>query len=67
MCVWVDGQAAGERIIPPYRFTFTAIPGQKVNLCVVTTSHLGYAQQDLFSAYVPFEPVGLLGPVVLEG
>ena len=25
--VWVDGQKAGERIIPPYRFRFTAIPG----------------------------------------
>jgi len=65
--VWVDGQSAGERIIPPYRFRFTAIPGQKVKLCVVTTSHLGYAMQDHFSAYVPFEPVGLMGPVVLEG
>ena len=65
--VWADGKKAGERIIPPYRFTFTAVPGQTVKLCVVTTSHLGYAQQDAFSAYVRFEPVGLLGPVTLEG
>ena len=65
--VWVDGQAAGERIIPPYRFRFTAIPGKTVKLCVVTTSHLGYEQQDYFSSYVPFEPVGLLGPVTVEG
>ena len=65
--VWVDGQSVGERIIPPYRFTFNALPGQTVKLCVVTTSHLGYAQQDIFSAYVPFEPVGLIGPVTLEG
>jgi hypothetical protein len=64
--VWVDGQKAGERIIPPYRFRFTAIPGQKVKLCVVTTSHLGYAVQDHFSSYMPFEPVGMLGPVALE-
>ena len=65
--VWVDGQRLGERIIPPYRFRFTAIPGQTVKLCVVTTSHLGYALQDHFSAYMPFEPVGLLGPVTVEG
>ena len=65
--VWVDGQPVGERIIPPYRFTFNAVPGQTVKLCVVTTSHLGYALQDAFSAYVPFEPVGLIGPVTLEG
>ena len=65
--VWVDGQKAGERIIPPYRFRFTAIPGKRVKLCVVTTSHLGYEQQDHFSSYMPFEPVGLLGPVTVEG
>ena len=65
--VWVDGQKAGERIVPPYRFRFTAIPGKRVKLCVVTTSHLGYEQQDHFSSYVPFEPVGLLGPVTVEG
>lgn len=64
--VWVDGQKAGERIIPPYRFRFAAVPGQTVKLCVVTTSHLGYAMQDHLSAYVPFEPVGLLGPVTLK-
>jgi len=65
--VWVDGQKAGERIIPPFRYRFTAIPGRKVKLCVVTTSHLGYAVQDHFSSFVPFEPVGLLGPVTVEG
>ena len=65
--VWINGEKAGERIIPPYDFRFTAIPGETVKLCVVTTSHLGYEQQDYFSAYLAFEPVGLLGPVTLEG
>lgn len=64
--VWVNGAEVGERIIPPYRFCFEAMPGEKVKLCVVTTSHLGYAQQDSFSAYLSFDPVGLLGPVTLE-
>ena len=65
--VWVNGEKLGERIVPPYRFAFNAKPGEKVKLCVVTTSHLGYEQQDGFSAYLAFDPVGLLGPVVLEG
>ena len=65
--VWLDGKKLGQRIIPPYRFEFTAKPGAQLKLCVVTTSHLGYAQQDGFSAYLGFDPVGLLGPVALEG
>ena len=64
--VWVNGEKLGERIIPPYRFCFEAEAGEKLQLCVVTTSHLGYEQQDGFSAYMTFEPVGLLGPVALE-
>ena len=65
--VWVDGKKLGERVIPPYRFAFNAKPGETVKLCVVTTSHLGYEQQDQFSAFLAFDPVGLLGPVELEG
>ena len=65
--VWLDGRKLGQRINPPYRFEFAAVPGQQVKLCVVTTSHLGYAQQDGFSAYLSFDPVGLIGPVTLEG
>jgi hypothetical protein len=65
--VWLDGKKLGQRIIPPYRFEFAAKPGTQLKLCVVTTSHLGYAQQDGFSAYLGFDPVGLLGPVALEG
>ena len=65
--VWVNGKKLSQRIIPPYRFTFAAKPGERMKLCVVTTSHLGYQQQDSFSAYLSFDPVGLLGPVELEG
>ena len=65
--VWLDGKKLGQQINPPYRFEFGARSGQQVKLCVVTTSHLGYAQQDIFSSYLSFEPVGLLGPVTLEG
>ena len=65
--VWLDGKKLGQRIIPPYRFEFAAKPGAQLKLCVVTTSHLGFAQQDGFSAYLGFDPVGLLGPVALEG
>ena len=59
--VWIDGERVGERIAPPYRFPISA--EGKVRLTVVTTSHLGYVKQDKFSAYLPFEPVGLLGPI----
>ncbi len=63
--VWVyaDGAPIGERLIPPYRFTLTG--EGEVKLTLVTVSHYGYAMQDSFSAYLAFEPVGLLGPVTL--
>lgn len=63
--LWVNGEKLGEKIVPPYCFEFTAMPGEKISVCVVTTSHLGYEMQDCFSAYLSFEPVGLLGPVTL--
>lgn len=59
--VWIDGQPIGDAFIPPYRFAFHG--KGDVRLTVVTTSHLGYGVQDGFSAYLDFEPVGLLGPV----
>jgi len=59
--VWQNETMIGDAIIPPYRFV--ANGGGVVKLTVVTTSHLGYREQDRFSAYLPFEPVGLLGPV----
>ncbi len=62
--VWADGKPVGDAIIPPYRFP---VSGEgKIHLTVITTSHLGYAVQDVFSAYLTFEPVGLLGPVQLK-
>jgi len=61
--VWIDGRLVGDGFVPPYRFP---IRGEgTLRLTVVTASHRGYAEQDSFSAYLPFEPVGLLGPVRL--
>ena len=62
--VWADGKPLGDAIIPPYRFPFSG--EGKIHLTVVTTSHLGYAKQDGFSAFLTFEPVGLLGPVKIR-
>ena len=59
--VFADGKPVGDAIMPPYRFSVAG--SGDVHLTVVTTSHLGYAMQDHFSAYLTFEPVGLLGPV----
>ena len=62
--VFADGKAVGDAIVPPYRFT--AAGEGTVQLTVVTVSHLGYAMQDRFSAFLTFEPVGLLGPVEIR-
>ncbi len=60
---FADGKYLGEAIVPPYRFTVSG--DKEIRLTVVTASHLGYRMQDRFSAYLTFEPVGLLGPVKL--
>ena len=62
--VWADGHPVGDAIVPPYRFPITG--RGSIRLTDVTTSHLGYAKQDDFSAYLTFEPVGLLGPVQIS-
>ncbi len=61
--VWADGKPVGDTLIPPYSFTITG--EGEVKLTLVTVSHFGYAKQDRFSAYLTFDPVGLLGPVTL--
>lgn len=63
--VWINGQFVGQSIIPPYRFVFDTDGQAPVELCIVTTSHLGYAMRDKFTSYLAMEPVGLLGPVKL--
>ena len=62
--VFADGRPIGDAIVPPYRFTVAG--AGEVRLTVVTVSHLGYAMQDHFSAFLTFEPVGLLGPVKIR-
>ena len=64
--VIVNGRSVGCQIVPPYRFDITEHVSQGTNrLTVVTAAHRGYAERDGFSAYMVFEPTGLLGPVTL--
>jgi len=62
--VWVNGQSAGVRICPPYRFEIGRLvrPGQNT-LTVEVTNTLVYEQRDFFSRFASLEPSGLLGPI----
>lgn len=67
--VWVNGERAGVRICPPYRFAIGALlrPGTN-SLRVEVTNTLVKQHPDFFSRYAPQEPSGLLGPVrILSG
>jgi hypothetical protein len=67
--VWVNGEPAGARICPPYRFAIGGLlrPGAN-RLRVEVTNTLVKRHPDFFSRYAPQEPSGLLGPVrVLSG
>lgn len=65
--VWVNGEHAGVRIAPPYRFDIGDLlrPGPNALRVEVTTT-LARAQPDFFSRYSPQEPSGLLGPVIIR-
>ena len=62
--VWVNGQSAGVRICPPYRFDLKGLirPGAN-SLTVDVTTTLAHKISDGFSVSLPMEPSGLLGPV----
>jgi hypothetical protein len=66
MEVWVNGQAAGVCICPPYRLDISELvrPG-KNTLIVEVTNTLAKAQRDSFSRFAQQEPSGLIGPVCL--
>lgn len=64
--VKINGQQAGRRIVPPYRFDVTEYLKEGENLLEIdVANHLGYEQRDMFSRYLVMEPSGLLGPVRL--
>jgi hypothetical protein len=64
--LWVNGEPAGVRICPPYRFDIGGLlrPGAN-RLRVEVTNTLVKQHPDFFSRYAPQEPSGLLGPVRL--
>lgn len=63
--LYINGKYIGEKLIPPYRFQYTAESGTQ-EIRIITTSHLGYNQADHFSSFLAMEPVGLLGPVTIS-
>jgi hypothetical protein len=65
--VWVNGQPAGVRICPPYRFAVGSLLRAGENaLAVETTNTLVKQQRDFLSRFAQQEPSGLLGPVYLR-
>jgi len=65
--VWVNGQPAGVRICPPYRFPVGPLLRAGENALVVeVTNTLVKQQQDFLSRFAQQEPSGLLGPVYLR-
>jgi hypothetical protein len=64
--VWLNGQAAGVRICPPYRLEVDRllVPGTNT-LVIEVTNTLVKEQRDYLSRFAQQEPSGLLGPVQL--
>ena len=61
MTLWVNGECAGDRICPPYRFDITPYikKGHNSIEAVVATTRV-YRERDDFSQYMLIEPVGLM-------
>ena len=64
--VFLNGQSAGVRISPPYRFDISKLmkTGSN-NLTIEVTNTLVKETPDIFSRFAQLEPSGLLGPVQL--
>lgn len=64
--VFVNGQSAGVRLAKPYRFDISefSVCG-KNTLAVEVTNTLGTAVRDPISHYLPIEPFGVEGSVIL--
>ena len=64
--VSVNGQCAGRRICPPYRFDTAGLWRDGVNTLEITVSTtLARRLRDRFSTYVAMNRPGLGGPVIL--
>ena len=60
----VNGQDAGIRVAPPYRFEIGALLRAGENRLVVETAEtLARKERDRFSLFMQIPPAGLLGPV----
>lgn len=65
--VWINGEEAGHRIMPPYVIDVSNRLKPGLNRITATVSnHSGFRRRDEFSQYLLFEPSGLLGPVTLK-
>ena len=64
--VFVNGESAGVRIVPPYVFDVSGLKPGINDLTVIVSNNSGHRERDDFSRYLHFEPSGLLGPVVLK-
>lgn len=64
--VFVNGTSAGVRICKPYQFALTGLLKDGENhLTIDVTNTLGTQVRDPLSHYLPIEPFGVEGPVLL--
>ena len=64
--LWVNGEDAGIRVAPPYRFEIGGLLREGENSIVVETAGtLARKVRDRFSQYLQLPPDGLLGPVTI--
>lgn len=64
--VYVNGRSAGVRLASPYRFDLSDLLQEGENhVAIEVTNTLGTQVRDALSHYLPIEPFGIEGPVVL--
>ena len=65
--LWINGQSAGVRFGPPYRFEIGEflVPGEN-KIVADVANHYGFEKKDVFSKFVMYEPSGMMGPVALK-
>ncbi len=65
--LWVNGEYAGIRIAPPYRFAIGQLLHAGSNTIVVETADtLARQVRDKLTCFLQLPPAGLLGPLTLE-
>ena len=65
--VYLNGKELGVKLFPPYTFNISSEDIKDENdLTVIVTNHKGYLMKDEYSAYMPFEASGLIGPVMYK-